>query len=238
MSAPAPTQVLHYIHDPLCGWCYGAAPLVAAAREVLPVQAHGGGMMAGRNRRPVDAALRDYVMPHDRRIAQITGQVFGDNYFNGLLADTGAVFDSAPPIAAILAMQALKGADAGLDMLAAIQRAHYRDGRRISDEATLSALALQLGVGEEDFARAMRVVEAEELTNHIEASRALLNHVGGRGFPTFVLQRGDALEALDTGTWLGRPEQWAAFLRQETGAMASAGASPPALCDIDGGNCN
>jgi putative protein-disulfide isomerase len=25
---------LHYIFDPLCGWCYGAAPLVAAARTV------------------------------------------------------------------------------------------------------------------------------------------------------------------------------------------------------------
>lgn len=24
---------LHYIHDPLCGWCYGAAPLVKAARQ-------------------------------------------------------------------------------------------------------------------------------------------------------------------------------------------------------------
>lgn len=23
--------VLHYIYDPLCGWCYGAAPLVRAA---------------------------------------------------------------------------------------------------------------------------------------------------------------------------------------------------------------
>lgn len=25
---------LHYIFDPLCGWCYGAAPLVEAARTV------------------------------------------------------------------------------------------------------------------------------------------------------------------------------------------------------------
>ncbi|MEG1327174.1 MAG: DsbA family protein, partial [Janthinobacterium sp.] len=25
---------LHYIFDPLCGWCYGAAPLVEAARAV------------------------------------------------------------------------------------------------------------------------------------------------------------------------------------------------------------
>lgn len=24
------TATLHYFHDPFCGWCYGAAPLVAA----------------------------------------------------------------------------------------------------------------------------------------------------------------------------------------------------------------
>ncbi|WP_082221402.1 DsbA family protein [Herbaspirillum chlorophenolicum] len=232
-------NVLHYIHDPLCGWCYGAAPLVAAARKVLPVQAHGGGMMAGRNRRQVDAGLRNYVMPHDRRIAQMTGQFFGERYFNGLLTDTSAVFDSAPPIAAVLAMQALKGNDAGLDMLAAIQRAHYQDGLRVSDAGTLAALAQQLGVDANAFAQAMRKVEKEELDRHIEASRELLNHVGGRGFPTFVLQRGDTLEVLDTGMWLGRPDEWAQFLRQETSGNVSAdGHSSVAQCDIDGGNCS
>ena len=28
------TATLHYIYDPLCGWCYGSAPLVKAAREI------------------------------------------------------------------------------------------------------------------------------------------------------------------------------------------------------------
>ena len=30
-----PPFVLHYIFDPLCGWCYGAKPLIAAAQAVL-----------------------------------------------------------------------------------------------------------------------------------------------------------------------------------------------------------
>ncbi len=32
MATPSP--ILHYIYDPLCGWCYGAAPLVQAARGI------------------------------------------------------------------------------------------------------------------------------------------------------------------------------------------------------------
>lgn len=230
--------VLHYIHDPLCGWCYGAAPLVAAARRVLPVQAHGGGMMAGRNRRRVDAQLRDYVMPHDHRIAQMTGQAFGENYFNGLLKDTDAVFDSAPPIAAVLAVQALKGEETGLDMLAAIQRAHYQQGRRISEEATLTELAQALGIEAAAFAQALHRMQEEELAGHIEASRELLNYVGGRGFPTFVLQRGDTLEVLDAGRWLGQAEQWAQYLRDETGALPPATEGAAAQCDLHSGRCD
>lgn len=243
MTAPAAPHdtVLHYIHDPLCGWCYGAAPLVAAARAVLPVQAHGGGMMAGRNRRRVDAQLRDYVMPHDQRIAQMTGQAFGEPYFNGLLRDTEAVFDSAPPIAAVLAVQALKGEAAGLDMLAAIQRAHYQQGRRISEVATLTELAQALGIEPAAFAAELERVEQDELANHIEGSRELLNYVGGRGFPTFVLQRGDTLEVLDTGRWLGQPEEWASYLREEAAASsapAAASESTAAQCDLQTGQCD
>ncbi|NUT61689.1 MULTISPECIES: DsbA family protein [unclassified Herbaspirillum] len=241
MTTPAAPHdtVLHYIHDPLCGWCYGAAPLVAAAREVLSVQAHGGGMMAGRNRRRVDAQLRDYVMPHDHRIAQMTGQAFGENYFDGLLRDTEAIFDSAPPIAAVLAVRALKDEAAGLDMLAAIQRAHYQQGRRISEVATLTELAQTLGIAPAAFIAELQRVEQEELANHIEASRELLNHVGGRGFPTFVLQRGNTLEVLDTGRWLGQPEQWKAYLGEQARGTASVAASDggSVRCDLLSGRC-
>jgi putative protein-disulfide isomerase len=98
-------MILHYIYDPLCGWCYGAKPLVQAAQAVLPVLAHGGGMMTGANRQKVSPQLRSYVIPHDRRIAEYSGQPFGEAYFEGLLRDHTAVFDSAPPIAAVLAAE-------------------------------------------------------------------------------------------------------------------------------------
>src|SRR5437899_7409366 len=78
---------LHYVFDPLCGWCYAAEPLVEAARGVpgLSVEFHGGGMMTGPNRRKITPEWRDYVMPHDHRIAQLSGQPFGAAYFDGLL---------------------------------------------------------------------------------------------------------------------------------------------------------
>ena len=81
---------LHYIFDPLCGWCYGAAPLVKAAKTIpgLNIALHAGGMMTGNNRRQITDEWRNYVIPHDKRIAELTGQTFGEAYFNGLLRDT------------------------------------------------------------------------------------------------------------------------------------------------------
>ncbi|MGL4207650.1 MAG: DsbA family protein, partial [Aeromonadaceae bacterium] len=73
-----PTR-LHYIYDPLCGWCYGAAPLLQAANQLadLEIELHAGGLWLGSRRQTMGTALRDYVRPHDERIQALTGQHFG-----------------------------------------------------------------------------------------------------------------------------------------------------------------
>lgn len=206
MTTASPT--LHYIFDPLCGWCYGAAPLVEAARGIagLHIEPHGGGMMTGSNRQPVTDALRRYVMPHDERIAGLTGQPFGKDYFDGLLRDTGAVFDSEPPTTAILAAQSLAGR--GLDLLRRIQRAHYVQGLRIADPAVLRALAADIGLDTGAFDTAYAKAQGDETAAHIAASRRLLAQVGGTGFPTLALERDGVFTLLEPSRYLGRPDAW------------------------------
>ena len=224
---------LHYIHDPLCGWCYGAAPLVRVARETLAVQAHGGGMMAGAARRPVTPELRQFVMTHDRRIAQASGQPFGPGYFEGLLRDHEAVLDSAPPITAMLAADELAGA--GLDMLARLQQAHYVEGQRIADVAVLTRLAAELGIDAEAFGGAFQRLQGAATQAHIEQSRALLARVGGRGFPTFALEQAGRFTLVDIGPYLGRPQAWQAWLTEQLSSTDEAAAPGPLpVCGIDG----
>lgn len=224
------TPTLHYIHDPLCGWCYGAAPLVKAARPLLPVQAHGGGMMAGPARRPVTAELRAYVLPHDRRIAQLTGQPFGTDYCDGLLNDTSAVFDSQPPIAATLAADDVAGR--GLDLLARLQTAHYVEGRRIAERAVLEDLAAEIGLDREAFAAAMRAVEGEAVQRHIGQTRALMQGLGLQGFPSFALEDAQGWRVIDVGPFMGRPADFADWLRGRLPVVAHDAASAGgARCD-------
>lgn len=135
---------LHYIYDPLCGWCYAVAPLVRAARQVLPVVGHGGGMITGARRQQITPEWRDYVLPKDAQIWALTGQVFGHVYREGLLRDGTAWLDSGPPTTAILAAEQLAGR--GPDFLDAVQTAHYHDGRRVADMAVLAEIGRELGL--------------------------------------------------------------------------------------------
>jgi putative protein-disulfide isomerase len=223
---------LHYIYDPLCGWCYGAKPLVQAAQAVLPVIAHGGGMMTGNNRQSVSPQLRDYVMPHDRRIAEYTGQPFGEAYFEGLLRDHSAVFDSAPPIAAILAAEQLAGR--GLELLGRLQTAHYVEGRRIADKDVLLELARAIGFEPQAFDEAFEAAAASTTQSHIKESRALLAQVSGQGFPTLVLEQGGQFALIDIGPWLGKPEAFATWLSQSVGTAAVESSSSIQACGLKG----
>jgi len=221
---------LHYIYDPLCGWCYGAKPLVQAASQVLPVSLHGGGMMAGNNRQFVSPNLRDYVMPHDRRIAEYTGQPFGQAYFEGLLRDSTAVFDSAPPTSAVLAAEELAGR--GLELLGRLQTAHYLEGRRIADADVLLALATELGFEPQAFEAAFARHAGAVADEHFKRSRALLSRVGGQGFPTLVLEREGRFSLIDIGPYLGKPDAFAQWLREST--VPAAGAPSGPACGLAG----
>ncbi|RAS26443.1 DsbA family protein [Paraburkholderia bryophila] len=234
---------LHYIYDPLCGWCYGAAPLVEAARAVpgLALAFHGGGMLAGSQRRRVTPQWRDYVMPHDRRIAELTGQPFGAAYFDGLLRDEHAMMDSEPPITAALAAQAV--AARGLDMIHRQQRAHYEEGKRISDPAVLHELAVEIGLPADEFRAAFAQHSGATTQQHIDASRRLLDEVGGHGFPTFALEDAQGrVGVVDIRAYLGRPVEWAHELARLTGVSSGASAFATASsasrsgpsCDISG----
>ncbi|WP_209022540.1 DsbA family protein [Rhodocyclus gracilis] len=237
---------LHYLYDPLCGWCYGSAPLIAAAEKIagLKVQFHSGGMMSGIHRRPIDAYWRDHVMPHDRRIAELSGQPFSDAYYDNLLRDTSVILDSAPPTTAALAAEAMSGR--GLPMIHRLQRAHYVDARRIADSAVLEEIAGELGLDVDAFRRHYAQLAGTATTQHFAATQQRLAAAGGQGFPTLILEFANGQsQRLEVGRWPGQAAAWAKELARrlvasganEERAPASRRAAGPradtAHCDTD-----
>ncbi|BEE05879.1 DsbA family protein [Aeromonas veronii] len=194
---------LHYVYDPLCGWCYGAAPLLQAAATIagLKIELHAGGLWMGSRRQPMGEALRDYVRPHDQRIEALTGQHFGERYFNELLLREGRLLDSEPPIRAVLAVTALGGD--GLVMLHRIQQSHYRDGIWIGEPAFLATLAAEQGISAEEF---QQVYLQAPLLQHLADSQGWMKRLGGQGYPTLGIERGGKLERIEVNQYLGEPE--------------------------------
>ncbi|MFM5178903.1 DsbA family protein [Aeromonas veronii] len=193
---------LHYVYDPLCGWCYGAAPLLQAAATMagLKIELHAGGLWLGSRRQPMGEALRDYVRPHDQRIEALTGQHFGERYFNELLLREGCLLDSEPPIRAVLAVTTLGGD--GLTMLHRIQQSHYRDGIWIGEPAFLATLAAEQGIAAEEFQQAYLQVP---LLQHLADSQGWMKRLGGQGYPTLGLMHNGKVSAVRVADFLGDP---------------------------------
>ncbi|RJG07424.1 DsbA family protein [Noviherbaspirillum cavernae] len=212
------TDTLHYIYDPLCGWCYAAEPLLeqlfealqAAAPAGLAVQLHGGGLF---QRTQLPAATREHIRVADQRIGQLSGQPFGDAYLNGLLADPATIYDSAPTISAILAAQALRPGS-GPAMLKAIQHAHYRAGRRVVEPQVLADLAASIGLEQNAFSQAYEASIGAPTHRHVAGTRQLMDRTGVRGFPSFVLQTGERLEPLRHEAYYGKPEAFALLVSE------------------------
>lgn len=202
-------KVLHYIHDPLCGWCYAAESLAEAASSraggQFEVRLHAGGLFA---RTHLGSATRDHIRIADARIGELTGQVFSDAYLNGLLGDPDTVYDSAMPIRGILAAEAVQPGS-GLPMLKALQHAHYRGGRRIVETETIVDVARTLGLEAEPFTAAFGKVDGGELERHLAGTHRLMHEVGGRGYPTFVAQLGDRFELLPHDRFYGDAQPFA-----------------------------
>ncbi|MCC6202721.1 MAG: DsbA family protein [Gammaproteobacteria bacterium] len=208
------TATLHYICDPLCGWCYGAAPLVTAILDVenLALQWHCGGLFSGSNVRVIGREMYDFIMSADAHLQALTGQPLGRAYQQELLPSGDVLLDSSVPIKAMLIAEQLAGQ--GLAMLLAIQHAHYLDGRRVCDAATLQSLATDLGLPREPFLEAWRATAAAAVEEHIAATRRLMAQYGTHSFPTFVLATPAATRVLDHQSYYGKPQAWRELVLQ------------------------
>ncbi len=205
-------NALHYIYDPLCGWCYAAAPLLqdilsSPLRAQFAFEMHAGGLF---QRMPLPAGKRAMIRQADARIAEITGQIFGEAYLDGLLAREDTIYDSLPPIAAILAAGAISPGSEP-DMLHAVQNAHYRQGRAIVQENTLADLAQNLGLERESFTNQYQSILKDNILDHLDNTLRLMHEAGAHGFPAFVIQKGHRLERLAHERYYGNASAFTAM---------------------------
>ena len=215
------TTTVTYLFDPLCGWCYAAAPALKYLQGVdgLRVVLAPTGLFAGAGARPLDVQFAAYAWANDQRIQQLTGQPFTQAYRDRILGAEGGRFDSGP---ATLALTAVSQADPAreLEALHALQQARYVDGRDNAAPAVIAEVLRALGLAD----AAARVVAPDptlrsRTAERVAQAQATLRAVGARGVPQLVVTaQGGALRLLGGDALLGPREQLVALVRAAAAA--------------------
>lgn len=179
-----------YLFDPLCGWCYGAAPMLdRLAAGGVAIDALPTGLFSGAGARPLDAGFAAHAWASDQRIRQLSGQPFSQAYRDNVLSARGTLLDSA---AATLGISAagFKDPQRRLPALKAIQHARYVDGRDIVTKRGVAVVLEDADMA--DAARLMVAPTEEFLVAHrdlVGRGRELFQRLHAGGTPALAVIR-------------------------------------------------
>ena len=151
-AADSADVTLVYVHDPMCSWCWGFAPVLEALLSSLPesvaVRRLLGGL-APDSEEPMHVSIREHVQRQWRRIQrEIPGTEFNFDFWSRCAPRRSTY----PACRAVIAARC-QGHEFDPVMTRAIQRAYYLEARNPSDAETLIALAEDIGLDLELFTR-------------------------------------------------------------------------------------
>lgn len=180
-----------YLFDPLCGWCYGASPVIQqlAKQSHLTLTLAATGLFSGHNSRELNAEFAQYAWTNDLRIAQMTGQAFTQQYRTNVLGKANSRLDSA---AATLALTAVSRTEPSkeLDTLKRLQEARYIEGLDITAAHVVAQLLHEMGLSQaaNDFTQGAAELQFANETRLQHAQR-LSQSLGANGVPAIVVTK-------------------------------------------------
>jgi putative protein-disulfide isomerase len=208
-------SALTYLFDPLCGWCYGAAPALDKLAETpgIALKLAPTGLFAGEGARPMDTEFAAYAWSNDQRIARLSGQSFSEAYRRNCLLAAGVRFDSGPATLALTAV-ALGASARERDALRAIQNARYGDGRDVTKFPVLSEILRDLGLHE----AAERIAAPDESLlaaneARIAEARSDMRRFGAEGVPALLVGEGQGRRLVRASALFGNPDVLTAALQ-------------------------
>jgi putative protein-disulfide isomerase len=187
---PADSRLV-YFADPMCSWCYGFSPVIAALAERfedrLPLDLVMGGLRAG-NTVPMRDEDKEFIRSSWTRVGAATGQPFDLSFF----AREGFVYDTEPACRAVVTARRLMPRMA-LPFMARVQQAFYAENRDMTSADEIAEVAEEAGFDRAGFGEAFTTPETRNETYRDFLTAEAL---GIRGFPTLIAgneQRGYAL---------------------------------------------
>ena len=198
LNAPPDTHVPKFdrlvtFADPMCSWCYGFGPVLAAfvkRHADLPLTLVMGGLRPYTREAAADSRKAE-IRDHWRHVEAASGLPFDDR----LLMTPGFVYDTEPACRAVVTAREAGHTDMA-GFLHALQVAFYRDARDITKAAVLADIAAEQGLARADFLAAF---ESAAMRDAVRGDFAVTQSVGIRGFPALCAAEGNQLILLANG---------------------------------------
>ncbi len=179
------STTLYYIHDPMCSWCWGFAPVWAQLQQQLAgklkIQSVLGGLAADSDE-AMPKSMQISIQDNWRRIQQtIPGIAFNYDFWTQCQPRRSTY----PACRAIIA-SSLQQPELAALMLLAIQQAYYLQAKNPSDEAVLIKLAKGIGLDGEVF---LNDLHSDKCSNVLKNDLSLAKKLGVSHFPSLVLSQ-------------------------------------------------
>jgi len=185
---------LFYFTDPMCSWCYGFSPAVKKLKENYPeidLQIISGGF-SPYSQQVVDQDYKEFLAFHWTNVNQRSGQFF--DHSMKFISDSFR-YDTEPSSRALTVVQELSPKQ-DFDYLSLMQKAFYVDGKDITNDTVLAALAEELGIEKNTFLDRFHSEEMKQKTNQgFQFSRQL----GVQGFPTLLTLENGTVKVITRG---------------------------------------
>lgn len=191
---------LIYIADPMCSWCYGFGPELAALLEGLPggipIEIVVGGLRP-YNTKVMDDELKSSLLEHWHKVEGQTGLPF--NY--DALSRENFIYNTEPACRAVVAARML-APNVSLFVFHEIQRAFYAEGQDVTQGDVLASVvtkALAEGGYQIDEATFLATWNSDVAIKATRDDFIQVSNWGITGFPALVLERDGKLDMVTSG---------------------------------------
>lgn len=179
---------LIYLLDPLCGWCYGAAPRLEQLREApeFSIMPMPGGLFAREGARVMTPEMKAHIRRSDLRVAELSGLTFSDVYRTQVL-EKAEVLDSFTATLALIAVREDTARQWAL--LQALQHGRYVLGIDSGTHIGVTEILMRAGFEAEALA-IVKPTEAllRDYEQHIRQAQALTAAAGVNGVPALLTE--------------------------------------------------
>lgn len=186
---------MHYVHDPLCGWCYGFSSTILRAKSQFPQwnwHAWGGNMVSQHGAQPV-SHIAGYILNAIPRLESMTGAVVGQPYREAL--EEGSRIQHSETALSFLSALRKVHPTALFPAIHLVQKGIFQDGLHPNEQPLYDSVCQALS--EQGFSFTWNAHSAQ--SSDFQEEVQLIQQWGIRGFPALVGQKNNQLFLLANG---------------------------------------